>query len=70
MAPASALSARAKAVGDQRTSLYLAEDIAGRFSTEELALLKQRFAPLEARLGNDVEMPSDFGVEEFITSWA
>ena len=64
------LSARAKAVGDQRTSLYLAEDVAGRFSTEELALLKQRFAPLEARLGNDVEMPSDFGVEEFITSWA
>ncbi|MAG34722.1 MAG: hypothetical protein CL878_00510 [Dehalococcoidia bacterium] len=60
---------RAKAVGDQRTSLYLAEDIARRFSAEEVAQLKQRFASLEARLVSDVEMPSDFGVEEFIASW-
>ena len=63
------LSARAKAVGDQRTSLYLAEEIAGRFSTQELELLRQRFAPLEASLYSDVEMPLDFGVDEFVTSW-
>jgi hypothetical protein len=63
------LNARAKAVGDHRTSLYLAEDIAGRFSTEEVELLRQRFAPLEASLGSDVEMPADLGVDEFVTSW-
>ena len=63
------LSARAKAVGDQRTSLYMAEEIAGRFSTEEVDLLRQRFAPLEASLDSDVEMPVDFGVDEFVTSW-
>ena len=61
--------ARVKAVGDQRSSFYQAEDIAGRFSTEELAQLKKRFAPLEASLSSDVEMPSDFGVEEFVASW-
>ena len=60
---------RVKAVGDQRSSFYQAEDIAGRFSTEELAQLKQRFAPLEASLSSEVEMQSDFGVEEFIASW-
>ena len=56
-------------MGDQRSSVYQAEDIAGRCSTEELARLKQRFAPLEASLSSEVEMPSDFGVEEFIASW-
>lgn len=61
--------ARAKAVGDQRTSLYMAEEIARRFSTEEVELLRQRFAPLEASLDSDVEMPTDFGVDEFVTSW-
>ena len=63
------LNARAKAVGDQPTSLHQAEDIAGRFSIEEVALLRQRFAPLEASLASDVEMPADFGVDEFVTSW-
>ena len=63
------LSARAKAVGGQRTSIYIAEEIAGRFSTEEVELLRQRFAPLEASLDPEVEMPTDFGVDEFITSW-
>ena len=47
----------------------MAEEIARRFSTEEVELLRQRFAPLEASLDSDVEMPTDFGVDEFVTSW-
>ena len=35
----------------------------------EVELLRQRFAPLEASLDSDVEMPADFGVDEFVTSW-
>jgi len=31
--------------------------------------LQQRFAPLLSRLQSAVDMPADFGVEEFIASW-
>ena len=60
---------RAKAVGDQRTSFYLLEDVARRFSPAETDLLYRRCAPLEAKLESDVDMPADFSVADFITSW-
>jgi len=31
--------------------------------------LQRRFAPLRSRLESDVDMPAEFGVEEFIASW-
>ncbi len=61
---------RAKAVGDQRVSLYLLQDMAGRFSAAETDLLYRRFAPLEAQTDSVVDMPADFDVEDFIASWS
>ena len=49
---------RATAVGDQRVSLYLLEDLARRFSPEETELLWQRFAPLDARLQDATTHPT------------
>ena len=49
------LNERAKVVGDQRTSLYLIEDLARRFSPEEADLLCQRFEPLDRKLQADSE---------------
>lgn len=60
---------RSKAIGDQRTSFYLLEDLARRFSTAEKGVLHQRFAPLEPKPESTEEMPVDFGVEDFIASW-
>ena len=49
---------RATAVGDQRVSLYLLEDLAGRFSPDETELLWRRFAPLDARLQDTTAHPT------------
>ena len=60
---------RSKAVGDQRTSFYLLQDLAGRFSPAETDLLYRRFAPLEAQTDSVVDMPASYDVEDFIASW-
>ena len=48
---------RATAVGHQRTSLCLLEELAQRFSPAEVDLLWERFAPLDVRLQSDSEQP-------------
>jgi hypothetical protein len=67
--------------------LYLYEDVARRFSPDELEVIWSRFGPLDARLKKEstqgqagarteptryrsYEMPSDYGVEDFVESWA
>ncbi|MAG36826.1 MAG: hypothetical protein CL878_11375 [Dehalococcoidia bacterium] len=51
------LNERATAAGDQRTSLYLLEDLAQRFSPAEADLLWTRFTPLDAQLQSATEQP-------------
>ena len=80
------LDDRVVVVREMRASFYLLKDLAQRFSSEEMALLWQRFNPLDARLRTKTEhptpgfqggpsaylsneMPANFGVDEFITSW-